>query len=166
MYPGVAALALACRQEPNEAAEVREAADTSSRAQSIMTAVSDSVGLQLLVAGPVRAGAAVRFSMLVQNLTARPLDLYLRGRESTFDVVVARPASEVVWRRLEGEITPAIVHIRTLAPTERFELVAEWDQRTKQGTSVPPGEYTARGLLLVEGEPLATLTQTFRIAER
>ncbi|MGH7711047.1 MAG: BsuPI-related putative proteinase inhibitor, partial [Gemmatimonadaceae bacterium] len=123
----------------------------------------DSLGLQLLVASPARAGQAVRFTMRVQNVTARPLDVYLRGRESTFDVVVARPGGDVVWRRLEGETIPAIVHIRTLAPSERFELVAEWDQRTKQGTRVPPGEYTVRGLLLVEGEALATPAQTFHV---
>lgn len=97
------------------------------------------------------------------NETRHALDLYLRGRVLTFDVLVAPPDGAVVWRRLEDEIIPAIVHLRTLAPAERLELVTEWDQRTRQGSPVDPGEYTARGLLLVEGEPLETKSVPFRI---
>ena len=92
----------------------------------------------------------------VVNRTGRPFDLYLRGRTATFDVVVTGSDSTVVWRRLDGEIIPAIVHVRTLAPAERMELETVWDQRTKAGGRLPPGAYAIRGFLLVEGQPLET----------
>jgi hypothetical protein len=101
-----------------------------------------------------------------QNRTERSIDLYLRGRTTIFDVIVARAAGEVVWRRLEDEIIPAIVHLRTLAPAERFEVVTLWDQRTKRGKTLEPGEYTARGLLLVEGNPLETPSVPFRVVRQ
>jgi len=100
-----------------------------------------------------------------QNRTERSIDLYLRGRTTIFDVIVARAAGEVVWRRLEDEIIPAIVHLRTLAPAEQLSLVTVWNQRTKQGGPLEAGEYTARGLLLVEGDPLETPSARFRIVE-
>jgi hypothetical protein len=128
--------------------------------------VLDSLALELVLPLRVRAGEPVTIRLLVQNRTQRALDLYLRGRTSTFDVVVARPGGAVAWRRLEDEIIPAIVHLRTLAPAERFEIMAVWNQRTRHGGPVEPGEYTARGLLLVEGDPLETPSVPFRIVEQ
>lgn len=100
-----------------------------------------------------------------QNVTQRALDLYLRGRTTTFDVVIERAAGGVVWRRLEGEIIPAIVHLRPLAPGERLEVETTWDQRTNDGRPVGPGEYVVDGLLLVEGEPLRTPRKSLTIVE-
>jgi len=48
------------------------------------------------------------------------------------------------------------VHLRTLAPGERLQLEAVWDQRTGAGRPAEPAEYVARGFLLVEGTPLPT----------
>lgn len=162
----LAVLAFACRPDP---AAMRGAAGTRGTTladTAVMETVPDSLGLELVLPGRVRVGEAVRMKLRVQNQTQRILDLYLRGRTITFDVVVARPDGEVVWQRLEDEIIPAIVHLRTLAPAERLELEAVWDQRTKQGRPAEPGEYTARGLLLVEGDPLETPSAPFRIVER
>jgi hypothetical protein len=106
------------------------------------------------------------FTLRVRNQTERTLDLYLRGRTVTFDVIVARAGGDVVWRRLEDEIIPAIVHLRVLKPGERIEVAVTWDQRTRGGGSVAPGEYTARALLLVEGDPLETAPVRFEIVER
>jgi hypothetical protein len=108
----------------------------------------------------------MRITLRVQNLTGHAIALYLRGRTATFDVIVARPDGVIVWRRLEDEIIPAIVSVRALAPEEQLELKAVWDQRTKHGKRVAPGEYTARGLLLVEGNPLETPSVRFLIVER
>ncbi len=130
-----------------------------------MDTVSDSLDLELVLPGRVRAGEPVPIRLRLENRTRRGLDLYLRGRTITFDVVVTRPDGEVVWRRLEDEIIPAILHLRSLAPAERLELETVWDQRTKRGTSVGPGEYTARGLLLVEGDPLETPSAPFHIVD-
>lgn len=123
----------------------------------------DSLRLELLLEPRARAGEPVRLRLRAQNVTQHALDLYLRGRTITFDVVIARAAGGVVWRRLEGEIIPAIVHLRPLAPGERLEVETVWDQRTNDGRPVEPGEYVAEGSLLVEGEPLRTPPRSLTI---
>lgn len=94
------------------------------------------------------------------------MDLYLRGRSATFDVIVTRPDGNVAWRRLEGEVIPAIVHLRTLAPAEHLELITVWDQQTMNGVPIDAGEYSARGLLLVEGGPMETSSVPLHIFDR
>jgi len=129
----------------------------------VTTAGMDSLHLELLLPSRVRTGEPVPIRLRAQNVTQRALDLYLRGRTITFDVVIARASGDVVWRRLEGEIIPAIVHLRPLAPGERLDVETVWDQRTKNGRAVEPGEYVAHGLLLVEGEPLRTPPTSLKI---
>lgn len=102
-------------------------------------------------------------SLTIENDTARTIDLYLRGRSPTFDVIVTRADGEIVWHRLETEIIPAIVSLRTLASAERLELGAVWDQQTNRGSAAQVGEYTARGILLLEGESEETKPVSFRI---
>lgn len=126
-------------------------------------APSDSLALTLLVPDTVRAGDPVRITLRVENRTERALDLYVRGRAPTLDVVVTAPDGAVVWQRLEDTIIPAIVHLRTLQPAERLELEVAWDQRTRTGAPAGPGAYSAQGLLLVEGEPLVTPPAAFCI---
>ncbi len=128
--------------------------------------VQDSLHVELSVPARVRAGETVRFSLHVQNVSTRTFDLYLRGRESTFDVHVSRATGDVVWQRLADAVIPAIVHVRPLAPRERFELTVEWDQRDKKGRPISPGEYSARGLLLLEGAPLVAEHKSFRLVAR
>jgi hypothetical protein len=105
----------------------------------------------------------VGISLSVENDTPRTLDLYLRGRAPTFDVIITRYDGALVWRRLENEIIPAIVSLRTLSAAERFELTTMWDQRTNAGGRADAGEYTARGILLLEGESQETKPVPFSI---
>lgn len=119
-------------------------------------APSDSLRLLLELPERVPPGRAVPITLVVENLTDRPLDLYLRGRTIAFDLTVRRADGGVVWRRLEDEVIPAILRIETLQPRGRLELRAEWDQRTNAGEPVPPGDYEVQGELLTEQDPLAT----------
>ena len=123
----------------------------------------DSLGLRLGTIGSVRVGEPILITLHLQNRTQRTVDLYLRGRSITFDVEIARASGEVVWRRLEEEIIPAIVHIRPMGPEERLDLQVTWDPRTPEGALLEPGEYTARGYLLTEGEPLETPAVSFSV---
>jgi hypothetical protein len=159
--------ALACT--PNQAenpADTTAPLATTPPATAVTESRPESLSIELVLPASVRAGQRVQIMLRGQNRTERSIDLYLRGRTTIFDVIVARAAGEVVWRRLEDEIIPAIVHLRTLAPAEQFELVTVWDQLTKSRRRVEPGEYTARGLLLVEGEPLETPSAPFRIVRQ
>ena len=119
--------------------------------------------LRLSAPGSVRAEQRVRFTLTLSNDGTGPIDFYLRGRELAFDIVVTSDDGQVAWRRLQGEIIPAIVQVRSLAPRETLELHAQWDQRSNDGTRVPPGRYTARGSLLTEGEPIHSAPVTLRV---
>lgn len=130
-----------------------------------MTMLADSLQLTLTAPARVRPGVPIRFTLRVRNQTQRSLDLYLRGRTATFDLIVADESGQVVWRRLQDEIIPAIVHLRVLQPGEQVELAVEWNQRTRSGSLVAPGKYSARALLLAEGEPLEAPPVRLQIAE-
>lgn len=99
----------------------------------------------------VATGAPVPIRIRVQNETAAPLDLYLRGRDVTFDIVIADSGGETIWRRLGDEPVQAILQLHTLAPGEALELSHEWDQRSERGSKVAPGRYTVRGSVLTDG---------------
>jgi hypothetical protein len=130
------------------------------RAAAQEPTVPDSLTLTLVVPEQVRTGARVPITLRLENRGSRPLDLSLRGRTLTFDVEVSDSSGAVRWRRLEGEIIPAIVHLRTLAPGERLEVEAAWDR------AAAPGPYRVRGLLLVEGPPRPTPPVPLRIVPR
>lgn len=124
---------------------------------------SDSLRLWLEVPDEVRAGEPVAIAFHVENITDRPLDLYLTGRPIAFDLIVTDADGAVVWRRLEDEIIAAILQIRTLGPGETLALEDSWDQRSNAGEPVAPGAYTVRGELLAEEEPLVTPVVPLRI---
>ena len=92
------------------------------------------------------------------------MTLYLRGRTIAFDIVVAREDGTVVWRRLEGQVVPAIIQVKELASGEVVELRGEWNQRTARGRPVGAGLYSVRGELLTDTPlPLATAPVQLRI---
>lgn len=162
------ALALAAASRPDPPENRRAAAPfpaTASR-EAVRESVQDSLDLELVLPPRVRAGERVPVTMRLRNRTGRALDLYLRGRDVTFDVVVTHAGGTVVWRRLEGEIIPAIVQLRTLAPAEQLEFGTEWDQRGGTGRTVDTGDYSARGMLLIEGGQLETPPVPLRIVDR
>ncbi|HWO87751.1 MAG TPA: BsuPI-related putative proteinase inhibitor [Gemmatimonadales bacterium] len=126
----------------------------------------DTLELRLVVPPQVRVGQEVAMRLLVRNRTGRTLDLYLRGRAITFDVIVARDSGAEVWRRLEGEVIPAVLQVHTLRPGEQIEAGASWNQRRRGGELVQPGRYRARALLLVEAGVIETPAVSFRITDR
>lgn len=107
--------------------------------------------VSLDVPGSVPAGATVPIKLRVRNATDAPLDLYLRGRDVTFDIAVSDSSGDAVWSRLGGEPVQAILQLRTLAPGETLELSHDWDQRSQRGALVTPGRYTVRGTVLTDG---------------
>ena len=71
-------------------------------------------------------------------------------------MVVRQASGEVVWRRLENEIIPAIIRLETLAPEQVLELRAEWNPAR-------PGSYAVAGVLLTDGADLRTDPVTLRV---
>lgn len=98
-----------------------------------------------------RVGEMIPITICVENKTAETLELYLLGREPTYDFIVNARDGDVVWRRLEGEVVQAIVRFQVLAPGEALEFTDRWNQRDNSGEPVAPGSYTIRGVVLSDG---------------
>ena len=102
----------------------------------------------------VAAGAAIPIIMRVENTSGEPLELYLHGREATYDFIVTSADGDIVWRRLEGEILQAILRVEVLAPGQELEFRHSWNQRDNSGKRIAPGSYVIRGILLGEGSSM------------
>ena len=124
----------------------------------------DSLRLELDVATEARVGSVVSIALRVRNVGDRPIDLYLRGRTVAFDVIVRRDSGEVVWRRLENAIIPAILRIETLAPNATLELRADWSLATTTGATVTPGTYAVEGVLLTEDAEMRTVPVSLHVS--
>ena len=124
----------------------------------------DSLRLELDVATEARVGSVVSIALRVRNVGDRPIDLDLRGRTVAFDVIVRRDSGEVVWRRLENAIIPAILRIETLAPNATLELRADWSLATTTGATVTPGTYAVQGVLLTEDAELRTVPVSLHVS--
>lgn len=115
---------------------------------------ADTLRLWLDVPGAVRTGEPVPIRLHVQNVSGRPLELHLRGRQIAFDLAVYDAEGETVWRRLEGAVIPGILRLEPLAPGDSLVLTHSWDQRSNRGEAVAPGAYIVTGEVLTDGEPL------------
>jgi hypothetical protein len=99
----------------------------------------------------VEAGEPVPITLRLTNLGDRPMTVYLQGRPTAFDIVVSDRAGATVWRRLEGQVVPAILGVRTLQPDESLTFEDVWPQRSNSGSAVGPGIYVLTGLLPTDG---------------
>jgi hypothetical protein len=124
---------------------------------------SDSLTIVLDAPATLAAGRTASITIRLANRTDRTLDLSLRGREIAFDLIVSREDGTVIWRRLEGEVVPAILRLEQLAPGTELVLEATWDGRDQAGRPVPPGSYTLRGEILTDAAPLVPPEHRFRI---
>jgi hypothetical protein len=116
---------------------------------------ADTLQLRLEVSDTTESGGSIPVILRVQNASAQGIDLYLRGRDPTFDLVVRREGDpQPLWRRLEGEVIPAIVRVDHLEAGGTMELHATWPQVDQRGGTLPPGRYTLQAELLTEGAPL------------
>jgi hypothetical protein len=127
------------------------------------TVSSDSLAIALEAPAALAGGRSAIITIRLTNPTDRTLDLSLRGREIAFDLIVSREDGTVVWRRLEGEVVPAILRLEQLAPGGELALEAIWDGRDQRGRTLLPGNYALRGEVLTDAAPLATPQRRFRI---
>jgi hypothetical protein len=100
-----------------------------------------SVQLSLQIPATVRTGEPVPIELRLVNASDTAVEVVLHGRPAAFDVVVAG-AKGVVWRRLEGAVIASILQLRLVEPGDTLLFETTWDQRTRAGRPVPPGEYT------------------------
>jgi hypothetical protein len=115
------------------------------------------VRLRIQVPERVTAGDPVVMVLAVENVSGRPVTLYLTGRPVAFDVVVDDADGATMWRRQGEQVATMVLQLRELAPGEALTFETTWNQRTDTGKRVPPGAYTVRGLLPTDGPtPLAT----------
>jgi intracellular proteinase inhibitor BsuPI len=123
----------------------------------------DSVKVTLVATGAATVGTAVAFVVTVRNESARAVDLYLRGRETTFDVIVQDSAGGEVWRLLHDAIVPAIIRLEHLAPNQALDLRYTWNLRSNSGQPATAGRYTAVARILTDGAALESAPVPFII---
>jgi hypothetical protein len=134
--------------------------DASSRDTSSLSSVpderADTLRLTLAFPDTVRVGDEVSITLRVENITDRPLDLYLTGREVTFDIIVSAERGDTVWRRLQGEVIPMTLRLESIDAGGSLERAATWPGVDQDGRVVAVGAYRVRGALLAEGGAIAT----------
>ena len=151
----------AASQRDVDSARAPGASDAMSESRAAQP--GDSLQLQLELPDVVSRGTPVTLVLRVRNATARPLDLYLRGRTPTVDVRVEDSAGNERWHRLKDAMIPAIVQALTLDAGKSFEERAEWTVTDDTGTPLAPGRYTVRAFLLGESEAIAAPAVNVRV---
>jgi hypothetical protein len=111
----------------------------------------------------VQSGDSVPFVIRLRNSGAQAADLYLRGREIAFDVVLADSSGTEIWTRLHDQIVQAVIRIVQLEPGKSIELRHVWNQLDNSGRQVRSGDYVVRGLVLTDGVPIRTPERRLRI---
>lgn len=124
--------------------------EPSAELQTVNHVVSDSLELSTRVSPRVHPSGRVDIELTARNPTPRALDLYLRGRDPTAEVLVRDEAGAVVWRKLEGAAIPAILQLRSLMPGDSLVLRESWTPRDRGGRRLPPGTYRIEAELLVQ----------------
>ena len=122
-----------------------------------VNATADSLELKLELPREADAGSPMAAVLRVRNLTDRPVDLYLRGRTFTVDVIAQRTDGDTLWRRLEGAIIPAMIHHQRLVPGRSIVIPVAWTW------TLGADEYHLQALLLTEGEPLRSNRVSLRL---
>ena len=115
-----------------------------------MSDVEPSPRLTLVAPREATEGGRIRLALRIENPGDAPLDLYLRGRDPTADVVVTRADGTVAWERLRGAAIQAVLQLRTLAPREALTVRMRWDLRGDDRVPLAPGEYALRAILLTD----------------
>ena len=119
--------------------------------------------LELAIPHEVHLGGLVPIVLRVTNTGSHALDLYLRGREPTFDVIAASQDGKIVWRLLENTIVPAILSIERLEPNASLTLHASWELSGERDMPIPPGTYSLVGILFTDGPELRTPPAVLRV---
>lgn len=126
--------------------------------------VADSMRLEIVLPDSVRVSEPVPVTLRLTNTGREPLTVYLQGRPIAFDLTVRNLDGTIVWRRLEGEVVPAILAVRQLEPGASLEFEEVWRQVSNAGEAVPPGDYRVTGALPTDApEPLQTSPVVLRI---
>jgi hypothetical protein len=123
-----------------------------------------TIRFEIEVPPEVAAGQPVLITLRARNTGAKPIDLYLRGREIAFDITITSDNGEIAWRRLQGRTIPAILQVRNLGAGESLELSDTWDQQSSAGSPVGPGLYRIQGTFPTDSrQPAKTPAVPLRI---
>jgi hypothetical protein len=109
------------------------------------------VHLELSAPNEVPHGAPVPLALRLVNHAAQPATVYLQGRPTAFDVTVKNADGAVVWRRLDGQVVPAILGVQQIDPGAALSFDDVWLQQDNRGTPVPPGRYSIQAALPTDG---------------
>ena len=100
----------------------------------------------------------------VTNAGPTSVTLQLLGRVPAADFQITDLRGRTIWSRRRGETLLGLLRLFPLDPGKRLSFRHVWNQRTDEGSLVPPGEYLIRGVLLTDDPTgLASPTERLRI---
>jgi hypothetical protein len=79
--------------------------------------------------------------------------VYLQGRPTAFDIIVATAEGRPVWRRLAGQTITAILGVYTIEPGGALTFEDVWPQTDQAGVQVPAGRYSIEVELPTDNDP-------------
>jgi intracellular proteinase inhibitor BsuPI/copper amine oxidase-like protein len=108
-----------------------------------------------------RAGEPVQLTLEARNTSGAPVTLQMSSGQK-YDFEVAR-GDTVVWKWSDDRMfTQALVDM-TVAPNQTLVYRETWNQRSREGRAVEPGEYTLTGYLTTRNLSLPKARVTIRI---
>ncbi len=121
--------------------------------------------LEVTLDAPDSAGEGefIPFTVILTNRSDSPLHMHLQGRDIIFDVSIEDNEGKVVWHRLAGSFTQAILRLDTFAPGEVRRLHSQWDQRASNGKPVNRGSYFARASVPTESGVLESQPRVLKL---
>lgn len=131
-----------------------------------MPTESDSLRVSLAVQETAMQDDTVLVTFRAENISTRTLTIYLLGRTPTLDIRVTNAEGVEVWRRLEGEVVPAVLRVETLQPGGAVIVSEPWNLRTKRGESIPPGRYSIHAELVLESGVLRSGEASLQVLPR
>ena len=131
-----------------------------------MTTESDSLRVSLAVPQTVVQGDTVVVTYRAENISTRTLTMYLLGRTPTLDIRVTNAEGVEIWRRLEGEVVPAVLRVETLPPGGAVIVSEAWNLRTRRGEAARPGRYSITAELVLESGVLRSGDVSLQVLPR
>lgn len=101
-------------------------------------------------------GEPINVKLLVKNLSASPVTLKFQ-KNLEFDLTVRKEVNllfaqvpKIIWKLSETKLVVPEPHIKVIDPGQTEVFTGTWNQQTRDGESVKPGNYQIIGNLLAD----------------
>jgi hypothetical protein len=141
-----------CAPQPEpsqgETAQPETARSVARGDSNISDAATLSLRVNVVIPARAAVGAEIPIKLVVSNTGGAKIAISQIAPPPVYDVDVARPDGDIVWRRLPpDQVLLLAADQYTLAPGATRELeTVSWDQKDLRGRQVEPGRYRIQGV--------------------